>query len=127
MLYCTFDAKEIVHIYVLAKTYAYFYVFFLMCVYIVVCGYPPLPVNGTAALSKTIRGAEVEYSCFTGQTLKGAQSALCLQDGTWSAPPPTCSSELSPLLTTLFSCDPSVLRSLFVVLIHFFKRIYSLP
>ena len=116
MLYCTFDAKEIVRMYLQNVCIFLYGSFSHVCVHVVVCGYPSLPVDGTAALSKTPRGVEVEYSCFTGQTLKGAQSALCLQDGTWSAPPPTCSSELSALLTTLFSCDPSVLRSLFVVL-----------
>ena len=59
-----------------------------------VCGYPPLPVNGIAALSNTTRGVEVEYSCFTGRAAKRAQSAICLGSGSWSAPPPTCPCEL---------------------------------
>ena len=58
------------------------------------CGYPSFPVNGTAALSNTSRGVEVEYSCFTGRAVKGAQSAICLENGNWSAPPPACPCEL---------------------------------
>ena len=66
----------------------------------VVCGYPPLPVNGTAILSNTSRGVEVEYSCFTGGNLRGNQSAICLEDRSWSIPAPTCLCELEAAHTS---------------------------
>lgn len=35
-------------------------------------------------------GDVIQYSCSTGYTLDGAESALCQRDGTWSKPAPTC-------------------------------------
>ena len=58
------------------------------------CGPPESPAQGATNYTSTEYGAEAKYSCNAGYVLSGASVAVCNLDGTWSRPPPTCSSKL---------------------------------
>ena len=58
------------------------------------CGPPESPAQGATNYTSTEYGAEAKYSCNAGYILSGASVAVCNLDGTWSRPPPTCSSKL---------------------------------
>ena len=60
------------------------------------CGPPESPAQGTTNYTATEYGVEAQYSCNTGCVLSGARTTVCTVDGTWSHPPPTCSSKLVP-------------------------------
>jgi hypothetical protein len=68
-----------------------------MCVYgfvcippVVGCRRPPVPVHGTTEGVFHNSGAQVIFSCDPGFKLRGVRTAVCLRDGTWSAPAPQC-------------------------------------
>lgn len=62
------------------------------------CGPPESPAQGATNYTSTEYGAEAKYSCNAGYVLSGASVAVCNLDGTWSQPPPTCSSKLVPYI-----------------------------
>lgn len=42
---------------------------------------------------ETKMNAEINFSCSNGNALSGANYAVCLPSGNWSAIPPTCESK----------------------------------
>uniref|UniRef100_A0A8C6U0U5 Beta-2-glycoprotein 1 n=1 Tax=Neogobius melanostomus TaxID=47308 RepID=A0A8C6U0U5_9GOBI len=54
------------------------------------CSYPDPPHNGQLHYENTQYNSTVNYTCDEGYFLTGASSAVCLVDGTWSAPEPQC-------------------------------------
>lgn len=47
--------------------------------------------NGIARVNKD--KSFVTFQCVSGFRLVGSSSATCREDGTWSSPPPTCTSK----------------------------------
>nr|XP_029490336.1 inactive serine protease PAMR1-like [Oncorhynchus nerka] len=60
------------------------------CENVVGCRRPPVPVHGTTEGVFHNSGAQVIFSCDPGFKLRGVRTAVCLRDGTWSAPAPQC-------------------------------------
>jgi len=59
--------------------------------YVVDCGEPNVPVNGTVAVSNdTTYGAEVYFACDTGFRLEGNASSVCQLSGQWEPGTPIC-------------------------------------
>lgn len=54
------------------------------------CPYPDPPPNGQLHYENTQYKSTVNYTCDEGYILTGANSAVCLVDGRWSAPEPQC-------------------------------------
>ncbi|KAK5607888.1 hypothetical protein CRENBAI_009415 [Crenichthys baileyi] len=57
---------------------------------IVGCHRPPVPKHGSTEGLFLYSGARVTYHCDPGFKLRGFHTAICLNDGTWSAPAPEC-------------------------------------
>lgn len=65
--------------------------FRVLCLCSVVgCRRPPVPVHGSTEGVFHHSGARVTFRCDPGFQLRGFRSAVCLSDGTWSAPAPEC-------------------------------------
>ncbi|XP_064385063.1 deleted in malignant brain tumors 1 protein-like isoform X2 [Halichondria panicea] len=47
--------------------------------------------NGAISSTETMPGTQVTFSCNVGYKLSGLQSITCMENATWSGPPPTCS------------------------------------
>ena len=54
------------------------------------CGDPGEPQNGDTVVSTTTLGSVVTHTCDRGFVLSGARRRVCLPNGTWSEPPPSC-------------------------------------
>uniref|UniRef100_A0A3P8W6V2 Peptidase domain containing associated with muscle regeneration 1b n=1 Tax=Cynoglossus semilaevis TaxID=244447 RepID=A0A3P8W6V2_CYNSE len=57
---------------------------------VVGCRRPPVPTHGSTQGVFLHSGARISFHCDPGFELKGFSSAVCLSDGTWSAPAPSC-------------------------------------
>ncbi|KAM7396494.1 hypothetical protein PAMP_019529 [Pampus punctatissimus] len=57
---------------------------------VVGCRRPPVPTHGSTEGVFHHSGARVTFRCDPGFELRGFQTAICLTDGTWSAPAPQC-------------------------------------
>lgn len=57
---------------------------------VVGCRRPPIPVHGSTEGIFHHSGERVTFRCDPGFELRGIRTAICLQDGTWSAPAPQC-------------------------------------
>ncbi|MEQ2243445.1 hypothetical protein ILYODFUR_007174, partial [Ilyodon furcidens] len=57
---------------------------------VVGCHRPPVPKHGSTEGLFLHSGARVTYHCDPGFKLRGFRTAICLNDGTWSAPAPEC-------------------------------------
>lgn len=65
--------------------------FWVLCLCSVVgCRRPPVPVHGSTEGVFHHSGARITFRCDPGFQLRGFRSAVCLSDGTWSAPAPEC-------------------------------------
>ncbi|KAM6961112.1 inactive serine protease PAMR1 [Aplochiton taeniatus] len=60
------------------------------CENVVGCRRPPVPTHGSTEGVFLHSGARVTFRCDTGFDLRGIRRAICLRDGTWSAPAPKC-------------------------------------
>ncbi|MEQ2314156.1 hypothetical protein AMECASPLE_009316 [Ameca splendens] len=60
------------------------------CENMVGCHRPPVPKHGSTEGLFLHSGARVTYHCDPGYKLRGFRTAICLNDGTWSAPAPEC-------------------------------------
>ncbi|XP_040019442.2 inactive serine protease PAMR1 [Gasterosteus aculeatus] len=60
------------------------------CENVVGCRRPPVPTRGSTEGLFLHSGARVTFRCDPGLELRGFHSAICLSDGTWSAPAPEC-------------------------------------
>nr|XP_015820312.2 inactive serine protease PAMR1 [Nothobranchius furzeri] len=60
------------------------------CENVVGCRRPLVPTHGSTEALFLHSGARIAYRCDPGFELRGHRSAICLSDGTWSAPPPEC-------------------------------------
>ncbi|KAK2842067.1 hypothetical protein Q5P01_012267 [Channa striata] len=60
------------------------------CENVVGCRRPPVPVHGSTQGLFHHSGARITFHCEPGFELRGFRSAVCLSDGTWSAPAPEC-------------------------------------
>ncbi|XP_029010596.1 inactive serine protease PAMR1 isoform X2 [Betta splendens] len=60
------------------------------CESVVGCRRPPVPRRGSTDGLYHHSGARVTFRCDAGFELRGFRSAVCLSDGTWSAPAPEC-------------------------------------
>ncbi|XP_019934513.2 inactive serine protease PAMR1 isoform X1 [Paralichthys olivaceus] len=60
------------------------------CEEVVGCRRPPVPTHGSTKGVFHHSGARITYHCDAGFELRGVRSAICLRDGTWSAPAPEC-------------------------------------
>ncbi|KAK7891584.1 hypothetical protein WMY93_023547 [Mugilogobius chulae] len=60
------------------------------CENVVGCRRPPVPVHGSTEGLFHHSGARITFRCDPGFELQGFRSAICLSDGTWSAPAPNC-------------------------------------
>jgi len=63
------------------------------------CGTLSGPANGTLSAGDTLFGTTRTFSCNTGYTRVGAETATCQEDGTWSASAPTCQIVSCPVPT----------------------------
>lgn len=54
------------------------------------CHRPPVPTHGSTEGLFHHSGARITFRCDPGFELRGFRSAICLSDGTWSAPVPEC-------------------------------------
>ena len=54
------------------------------------CGFPELPLLGTADLDDTIVGSVAMYGCIEGYMILGNQNRTCLSNGEWSGETPVC-------------------------------------
>lgn len=57
---------------------------------VVGCRRPPVPTHGSTEGLFHHSGARITFRCDPGFELKGFRHAICLSDGTWSAPAPDC-------------------------------------
>ncbi|XP_058500314.1 inactive serine protease PAMR1 isoform X1 [Solea solea] len=60
------------------------------CEHVVGCRRPPVPTHGSTKGVFQHSGARITFHCDPGFELRGYRSAICLSDGTWSAPAPKC-------------------------------------
>ncbi|KAJ0029669.1 hypothetical protein NQD34_004666 [Periophthalmus magnuspinnatus] len=60
------------------------------CENVVGCRRPPVPAHGSTEGLFHHSGARITFRCDPGFELQGHRSAICLSDGTWSAPAPDC-------------------------------------
>ncbi|TKS73256.1 Inactive serine protease PAMR1 [Collichthys lucidus] len=60
------------------------------CENVVGCHRPPVPSHGSTEGLFQHSGARITFRCDPGFELRGFRSAICLRDGTWSAPAPEC-------------------------------------
>uniref|UniRef100_A0A8P4K5K0 Inactive serine protease PAMR1 n=1 Tax=Dicentrarchus labrax TaxID=13489 RepID=A0A8P4K5K0_DICLA len=60
------------------------------CENVVGCHRPPVPTHGSTEGLFHHSGARITFRCDPGFELRGFRSAICLSDGTWSAPAPEC-------------------------------------
>ncbi|XP_037538649.1 inactive serine protease PAMR1 [Nematolebias whitei] len=60
------------------------------CENVVGCRRPPVPTHGSTEGLFHHSGARIKYRCDPGFELQGFRTAICLSDGTWSAPAPEC-------------------------------------
>ncbi|XP_028307229.1 inactive serine protease PAMR1 isoform X2 [Gouania willdenowi] len=60
------------------------------CENVVGCRRPPVPTHGSTEGLFHHSAARVTFRCDPGFELQGFHSAICLIDGTWSAPAPKC-------------------------------------
>ncbi|XP_061892016.1 inactive serine protease PAMR1-like [Entelurus aequoreus] len=60
------------------------------CENVVGCHRPPVPTHGSTQGVFHHSGARVTFQCDSGFELRGFSTAICLTDGTWSAPSPQC-------------------------------------
>ncbi|KAK1887627.1 Inactive serine protease PAMR1 [Dissostichus eleginoides] len=60
------------------------------CENVVGCRRPPVPTHGSTEGLFHHSGARITFRCDTGFELRGFRTAICLKDGTWSAPAPQC-------------------------------------
>ncbi|XP_029992834.1 inactive serine protease PAMR1 [Sphaeramia orbicularis] len=60
------------------------------CENVVGCRRPPVPTHGSTKGLFHHSGARITFHCDSGFQLQGFRSAICLSDGTWSAPAPQC-------------------------------------
>ncbi|XP_015231194.1 PREDICTED: inactive serine protease PAMR1 isoform X1 [Cyprinodon variegatus] len=60
------------------------------CENVVGCRRPPVPKHGSTEGLFLHSGARITYRCDVGFKLRGFRTAICLSDGTWSAPAPEC-------------------------------------
>lgn len=56
----------------------------------IACEPPQAPAHGSLMASGYSYGAQVTFRCDVGFTLRGADTATCLNSGEWDALPPTC-------------------------------------
>ncbi|KAM4618850.1 inactive serine protease PAMR1 [Polymixia lowei] len=54
------------------------------------CRRPPVPTHGSTQGVFHHSGGRVTFHCDPGFELRGIRTAICLRDGTWSAPTPKC-------------------------------------
>ncbi|KAM9754161.1 inactive serine protease PAMR1 [Menidia menidia] len=60
------------------------------CENVVGCHRPPVPTHGSTEGLFQHSGARITFHCDPGFELRGFRTAICLSDGTWSAPVPEC-------------------------------------
>ncbi|XP_044049777.1 inactive serine protease PAMR1 [Siniperca chuatsi] len=60
------------------------------CENVVGCHRPPVPTHGSTEGLFHLSGARITFRCDPGFELRGFRTAICLSDGTWSAPAPEC-------------------------------------
>ncbi|XP_056244386.1 inactive serine protease PAMR1 isoform X1 [Seriola aureovittata] len=60
------------------------------CENVLGCRRPPVPSHGFTEGLFHHSGARITFRCDLGFELRGFRSAICLSDGTWSAPAPEC-------------------------------------
>uniref|UniRef100_A0A3P8SLR4 Inactive serine protease PAMR1 n=1 Tax=Amphiprion percula TaxID=161767 RepID=A0A3P8SLR4_AMPPE len=60
------------------------------CENVVGCRRPPVPNHGSTEGLFHHSGARITFRCDPGFELRGFRTAICLSDGTWSAPAPEC-------------------------------------
>ncbi|XP_071779418.1 beta-2-glycoprotein 1-like [Centroberyx gerrardi] len=54
------------------------------------CPHPELVPDGDMYYEDTVYQSTINYTCYEGYILFGASNAVCLANGTWSAPAPEC-------------------------------------
>ncbi|CAK6960018.1 inactive serine protease PAMR1 [Scomber scombrus] len=60
------------------------------CENVVGCRRPPVPTHGSTEGVFHHSGARITFRCDPGFELRGYRTAICLSDGSWSAPAPQC-------------------------------------
>ncbi|XP_074533809.1 inactive serine protease PAMR1 [Halichoeres trimaculatus] len=60
------------------------------CEHVVGCQRPPIPTHGSTEGLFHHSGARITFRCDPGFELQGVRAAICLSDGSWSAPAPKC-------------------------------------
>ena len=55
------------------------------------------PENGKVMMTGNSVGDTATYSCDDGYSLSGVDMVICLDDGQWSDPPPTCVLRMSSI------------------------------
>ncbi|XP_034542652.1 inactive serine protease PAMR1 [Notolabrus celidotus] len=60
------------------------------CENVVGCQRPPVPTHGSTEGLFHHSGARITFRCDPGFELRGIRTAICLNDGSWSAPAPKC-------------------------------------
>lgn len=79
------------------------------CLYfhsVVGCHRPPVPTHGSTEGLFHHSGARITFRCDPGFELRGFGTAICLSDGTWSAPAPECGKIMMGIVfsTNKFKC-----------------------
>lgn len=70
------------------------------------CHRPPVPTHGSTEGLFHHSGARITFRCDPGFELRGFGTAICLSDGTWSAPAPECGKIMMGIVfsTNKFKC-----------------------
>ncbi|XP_069096987.1 sushi, von Willebrand factor type A, EGF and pentraxin domain-containing protein 1 isoform X1 [Pleurodeles waltl] len=61
------------------------------------CEAPAALTNGLVARGNLTAGSRVEFSCYDGYSLEGEAKAECMDNGSWSHPPPWCKPNPCPV------------------------------
>lgn len=75
----------------------------LFIIAVVGCHRPPVPTHGSTEGVFHHSGARITFRCDPGFELRGFSTAICLSDGTWSAPAPQCG-KILPQMCTKYVC-----------------------
>ncbi|XP_055949631.1 limulus clotting factor C-like isoform X2 [Argiope bruennichi] len=72
-------------------------------------------------------GSPVNFTCNDGYELEGSNMIICLRNGRWNSPPPTCRSNLPPVRTAIANIvkctDPGAIANGGVVVLYSIARV----
>ena len=87
---------------------------------VVDCGSPEETAHGQVGLpsNATYFGSYAQYTCDTNYKLEGFERRMCLENGSWSASPPTCKGKSFRLQSFKRKFQPLILCKFYQIIDH---------